>query len=102
MHKRTSKVLPRAQPSYYLYEFAIPEDQYIASQLQLSSYFTQPDVRGVYETQVGKERKKTENGKRKIELTSRGDISCVDQFFFSFLFCFIVTTDSFILHLHFH
>lgn len=51
-HKRVTRALPRAHPCMYMYEFNVKEREYLENQRQYSSYFTHPDVEGVYETQV--------------------------------------------------
>jgi DNA polymerase epsilon subunit 1 len=50
--RRVNRALPRAHPCLNLCEFNMKEREFIDQQRQFSSYFTHPDVEGVYETQV--------------------------------------------------
>ncbi|KAG0251624.1 DNA polymerase epsilon catalytic subunit [Actinomortierella ambigua] len=46
------RTLPRAQPCLHLYQFRMPENVYQKESKNLSSFFSHPDVEGVYETQL--------------------------------------------------
>ncbi|KAI1296371.1 DNA polymerase epsilon catalytic subunit [Mortierella claussenii] len=46
------RTLPRAHPCLYLYQFTMPESVYQKESKNLSSFFSHPDVEGVYETQL--------------------------------------------------
>eukprot|EP00039_Didymoeca_costata_P008145 m.108515 g.108515 ORF g.108515 m.108515 type:complete len:2231 (-) comp13968_c0_seq1:73-6765(-) len=50
--RKINKALPRAHPCLHLYEFSLPEKEFQQRTKLFSSYFTHPDVEGVYETQV--------------------------------------------------
>ncbi|KAG9322756.1 hypothetical protein KVV02_007016 [Mortierella alpina] len=46
------RTLPRAHPCLHLYQFTMPESLYRKESKNLSSFFSHPDVEGVYETQL--------------------------------------------------
>lgn len=46
------RTLPRAHPCLHLYQFTMPESLYQKESKNLSSFFSHPDVEGVYETQL--------------------------------------------------
>ncbi|KAF9330439.1 DNA polymerase epsilon catalytic subunit [Podila minutissima] len=46
------RTLPRAHPCLHLYQFTMPENLYQKESKNLSSFFSHPDVEGVYETQL--------------------------------------------------
>ncbi|KAF9359459.1 DNA polymerase epsilon catalytic subunit [Mortierella sp. AD094] len=46
------RTLPRAHPCLHLYQFNMPESMYQRESKNLSSFFSHPDVEGVYETQL--------------------------------------------------
>ena len=46
------RTLPRAHPCLHLYQFSMPESLYQKESKNLSSFFSHPDVEGVYETQL--------------------------------------------------
>ncbi|KAF9208588.1 DNA polymerase epsilon catalytic subunit [Haplosporangium sp. Z 27] len=46
------RTLPRAHPCLHLYQFTMPESMYQRESKNLSSFFSHPDVEGVYETQL--------------------------------------------------
>ncbi|KAF9904824.1 DNA polymerase epsilon catalytic subunit [Lobosporangium transversale] len=46
------RTLPRAHPCLHLYQFTMPESLYQRESKNLSSFFSHPDVEGVYETQL--------------------------------------------------
>ena len=50
--RRVTRALPRSTPCHNLYEFEMSETDFIERQRELSSYFTHPDMEGVYELQV--------------------------------------------------
>jgi DNA polymerase epsilon subunit 1 len=50
--RRVNRALPRAHRCHHLFEFNIKEREFIDGQREFSSYFTHPEVEGVYETQV--------------------------------------------------
>lgn len=50
--RKVNRALPRAHPCLNLCEFNMKEREFLDQQRQFSSYFTHPDVEGVYETQV--------------------------------------------------
>ena len=50
--KRTQKYLPRAHPTYNLYQYCVPEQNFIEHAQELQVDFTSPNVEGVYELSV--------------------------------------------------
>ncbi|KAG0052419.1 DNA polymerase epsilon catalytic subunit [Gryganskiella cystojenkinii] len=46
------RTLPRAHPCLHLYQFSMTENLYQKESKNLSSFFSHPDVEGVYETQL--------------------------------------------------
>jgi len=50
--RKVNKILPRSHPSFYLYEYAIPEVIYKEHSGDLVADLSSPDVEGIYETQV--------------------------------------------------
>ncbi|KAF9436997.1 DNA polymerase epsilon catalytic subunit [Entomortierella beljakovae] len=46
------RTLPRAHPCLHLYQFTMTESMYQKESKNLSSFFSHPDVEGVYETQL--------------------------------------------------
>ncbi|KAG0320031.1 DNA polymerase epsilon catalytic subunit [Dissophora globulifera] len=46
------RTLPRSHPCLHLYQFNMPESLYQRESKNLSSFFSHPDVEGVYETQL--------------------------------------------------
>eukprot|EP01133_Synstelium_polycarpum_P000195 gene195-234_t len=50
--EKHSGLPPRGKPRYYLSEHVMPEIEYKARAKELSTLFTQPQIEGVYETQV--------------------------------------------------
>lgn len=52
MWRKTHLLLPRSQPVYHLYEYTVPEDVYQKHIDEITEDLANPDVEGVYETQV--------------------------------------------------
>ena len=50
--KRTQKYLPRAHPTFNLYQYCVPEQNFIEHAAELQVDFTSPNVEGVYELSV--------------------------------------------------
>lgn len=47
-----TRVLPRSQPCLYLYKITVAEDVYLKSESHFANLLNNPNVDGVYETQV--------------------------------------------------
>uniref|UniRef100_A0A4W3JDP1 DNA polymerase epsilon catalytic subunit n=1 Tax=Callorhinchus milii TaxID=7868 RepID=A0A4W3JDP1_CALMI len=50
--KKVSRILPRSNIVYNLYEYAVPEDMYQEHINEINADLSAPDIEGVYETQV--------------------------------------------------
>lgn len=50
--KKVNRLLPRSNPVFHLYEYAIPEDVYLQNINEINTDLSSPDIEGVYETQV--------------------------------------------------
>ncbi|XP_065055976.1 DNA polymerase epsilon catalytic subunit A-like isoform X2 [Rhopilema esculentum] len=50
--RRVSRTLPRSNPSFFLYEYAVPEVVFREHMSELSADLSSPDIEGIYETQV--------------------------------------------------
>eukprot|EP00112_Aurelia_sp_Birch-Aquarium-sp1_P000107 Seg1008.10 transcript_id=Seg1008.10/GoldUCD/mRNA.D3Y31 product="DNA polymerase epsilon catalytic subunit A" protein_id=Seg1008.10/GoldUCD/D3Y31 len=50
--RRVSRTLPRSNPSYFLYEYTVPEVVFREHMSELSADLSSPDIEGIYETQV--------------------------------------------------
>ena len=49
---KVQKTLPRSHPVYNLYEYKVPEEIYNAHSNELVGDLSNPDIEGIYETQV--------------------------------------------------
>lgn len=49
---QVSRVLPRSNMVYNLYEYSVPEDMYQEHINEINTELSAPDIEGVYETQV--------------------------------------------------
>lgn len=49
---QVSRVLPRSNVVYNLYEYSVPEDMYQEHVNEINTELSAPDIEGVYETQV--------------------------------------------------
>ncbi|XP_029426854.1 DNA polymerase epsilon catalytic subunit A isoform X2 [Rhinatrema bivittatum] len=52
VYKKVNRILPRSNPVYNLYEYAVPEDMYQEHINEINAELSAPDIEGVYETQV--------------------------------------------------
>lgn len=50
--RKVNKILPRSHPTFYLYEYAVPEVIFREHSSELVADLSSPDVEGIYETQV--------------------------------------------------
>uniref|UniRef100_A0A8C9JJA6 DNA polymerase epsilon catalytic subunit n=1 Tax=Panthera tigris altaica TaxID=74533 RepID=A0A8C9JJA6_PANTA len=51
-YRKVSRVLPRSNVVYNLYEYSVPEDMYQEHVNEINTELSAPDIEGVYETQV--------------------------------------------------
>ncbi|XP_033105166.1 DNA polymerase epsilon catalytic subunit A-like, partial [Anneissia japonica] len=51
--RKVNKSLPRSNPAYFLYEYAVPEHLFQEHSNELYADLSAPDIEGVYETQLG-------------------------------------------------
>nr|XP_035967011.1 DNA polymerase epsilon catalytic subunit A-like [Halichoerus grypus] len=51
-YRKVSRVLPRSNMVYNLYEYSVPEDMYQEHINEINTELSAPDIEGVYETQV--------------------------------------------------
>uniref|UniRef100_A0A8C9TG99 DNA polymerase epsilon catalytic subunit n=1 Tax=Scleropages formosus TaxID=113540 RepID=A0A8C9TG99_SCLFO len=51
-YKKVSRMLPRSNIVYYLYQYTVPEDMYQEHINEINADLAVPDIEGVYETQV--------------------------------------------------
>ncbi|XP_063171878.1 DNA polymerase epsilon catalytic subunit A [Candoia aspera] len=52
VYKKVSRILPRSNLVFNLYEYSVPEDMYLERINEINASLSAPDVEGVYETQV--------------------------------------------------
>lgn len=50
--RKANKTLPRSQPVFHLYEYAVPEEVFREHSNELMADLSTPDIEGIYETQV--------------------------------------------------
>ncbi|XP_065073055.1 DNA polymerase epsilon catalytic subunit 1 [Ochlerotatus camptorhynchus] len=55
MWKKVHRILPRARPAYYLYQYVVPEQVFRDNRLGLLADLATPDIEGIYETQMSLE-----------------------------------------------
>lgn len=53
--KKVHRVLPRARPTYHLYQYAVPEHIFKENRLGMLADLATPDIEGIYETQMSLE-----------------------------------------------
>ncbi|VDO97023.1 unnamed protein product [Soboliphyme baturini] len=52
VYRRVNRILPRANPTLYLYEYQVPEEKFIDHLSDLDIELSSPHIEGIYETHV--------------------------------------------------